>query len=283
MRVSRFKLGRWFVPYVLISLVGCSSEEVADAPGTDADQAGEDVDDQQLPRSDATLPADLMRLTVSESVGGFPHGAHGAVVCSQCHTSVAGHATHESVGCVDCHQGSAWLGERVVFARNECLSCHHSPDQASACEQCHDSGPAPVARTENLHLSVWPAPRSRILPFDHAVHQTVDCAQCHTGGVLKKFEQGCASCHQDHHQPMATCATCHSDVPLETHDLESHLGCGGAQCHQDALPLEAERSRSTCLTCHTAQVDHEPGGDCATCHVLGERGAASLRSGALHR
>jgi len=263
------KLKPWFALWVLVGVVGCASDEGAD-PSDDSEQGeqAEEVEEVEAPGSERTVSTDLMRLTVGETVGGFPHGSHGAIVCGQCHTTIAGHDTHQTIDCAACHQGAAFLGERVVFARGECLACHHGAEQAYSCEGCHDSGPAAVARTETIHLAVWPEPRTRVLPFDHAIHQTLACAQCHSEGVLLGFDRSCATCHQDHHQPAAECSTCHGEVPLETHDVDVHLGCGGAQCHQDALPAVAERSRSTCLVCHTAQADHQTDGDCATCHKV---------------
>ena len=276
------KLRPWLALLALSALLGCEGDEAVEAPGPEGEGAAE-VEESEASFGGLTVSTDLQRLTVDETVNGFPHGAHGGIVCAQCHTAVLGHDTHETVDCADCHQGSAFLGERVVFARNECLSCHHGPEQVFGCQQCHSSGPDAVTRSETLHFAVWTESRERILTFDHLRHETVDCGECHSSGVLLEFDQECTSCHVDHHQPASECTSCHVELPLESHELDVHLGCGGAECHEDALPAETAGSRTSCLSCHREQVEHEVGGDCASCHQVGALGAGSGDGGGWSR
>ncbi len=280
------KLGRATWLAAALTASGCGAEEAADAPGEPGAPSEEEAQaDTTTPR---VLSSDVARLTRESGALRFPHGPHSGIVCAQCHTSLPGHDTHAAVACAECHKGSAFLGERVVFSQGECMSCHHDSNQAYGCARCHETGPAPVTRTESVHLAVWPTPRTRALPFDHERHATVDCRTCHAGGVTLQFSQTCESCHEEHHQPELNCSTCHSGATdasgaaaavaapgavQEAHQVEAHLGCAGAACHSDPLPAALALAPATCLVCHTAQVDHEPGGSCATCHqvrALGE-------------
>lgn len=121
-----------------------------------------------------------------------------------------------------------------------------------------------------MHLGIWDRPRSRSLPFAHEAHEARDCENCHVERPTLRPDVDCASCHEDHHTPEARCMTCHEQPAEDAHDIEAHLGCGGTGCHSqpgfDALVQE----RATCLVCHQAQEDHEPGQDCAECHQIGE-------------
>ena len=259
----------WCALSALLVVAGCASEEAGEPTEADAGEVAAPATETDSADTRLVLSTDVARLTIDETVRGFPHGAHGGIVCAQCHSSVLGHNTHQTTDCVDCHQGSGFLGERVVFARDECMSCHHGAEQAFTCARCHGAGSAPVERTETVAMAVWEAPRERVLPFDHEMHQSMDCSECHSRGVLLEFDQTCATCHVDHHQPESDCASCHVEPTLEQHEIAVHLGCGGGGCHEDALPRDVEQVPAACLTCHQEQVDHEPGGDCATCHKVG--------------
>ncbi|MFW6039942.1 MAG: hypothetical protein ACOC9N_02570, partial [Gemmatimonadota bacterium] len=87
----------------------------------------------------------------------------------------------------------------------------------------------------------------------------------------------CASCHEEHHAAEITCAGCHAGysaaatkpgmerathAPPET----AHEAC--AACHTPSTIAGLRPDRSFCLTCHRESVDHEPDGQCTTCHLL---------------
>ncbi len=283
------KLGRatWLAAVVATS--GCASDEAADTPGEPGERTEEEAQAADTAATPLVLSSDVARLTHEAGATRFPHGPHSGIVCAQCHTTLPGHDTHAAVECVECHKGSAFLGERVIFSQGECMSCHHGADQVYGCARCHESGPAPVTRTESLHLAVWSAPRTRELPFDHERHVTVDCRTCHTSGVRLLASRDCASCHEEHHQPELSCSTCHGGPPgapqtvQEAHEVEAHLGCAGASCHGEPLPAALALAPATCLVCHTAQVDHEPGGNCATCHQVRPLRDASAGTGEAFR
>lgn len=211
----------------------------------------------------AFLPLSMQRATREET---FPHVSHVEIDCAVCHEEPAGHASHGAVECAECHAGSASVILDAVTP-NECQSCHHGPLQVARCEDCH-TGPSPVMSLQTLDLPVWQAPRARSLPFDHAVHVAQDCAACHREQPSLVTDLTCASCHVEHHEPESRCITCHVAAEETAHNLDSHLGCGGAGCHSapdmDALGLV----RSGCLVCHQDQEEHEPAQECAECHQV---------------
>ncbi len=189
------------------------------------------------------------------------------------------HSEHASVECADCHESTQAHGTITVTTVTDCRSCHHTDRTVSAdgCAACHERAEAsaePYAVRTSFALSTG-AERSRALPFEHAPHESLDCAQCHTEGLeLSAAAADCASCHEEHHVPETTCRSCHVEAPEGSHVIETaHVTCSGAGCHQDG-PFEAPpRNREVCLVCHQDQVDHRPDGDCAECHALSDIGA----------
>ncbi|HKJ02278.1 MAG TPA: hypothetical protein VJ997_07480, partial [Longimicrobiales bacterium] len=149
----------------------------------------------------------------------------------------------------------------------DCMACHHSPERNLACSKCHTPpGPRTVQRT--FQMSVWPSPRTRTLPFDHARHGSVECRTCHQQPTTMAPTRTCASCHERHHTPAARCQTCHAPPPASAHDANAHLGCLGSGCH-NAPDIDAiSGRRAVCLVCHQAQESHEVGKECAECHQV---------------
>jgi hypothetical protein len=128
------------------------------------------------------------------------------------------------------------------------------------------------------------ATRDRALPFDHADHTSEGCESCHTADLtLSSAATSCSACHEAHHEPEATCRSCHEEAPAEAHPAEVHVGCSGAGCHTptpfDAVP----RTREFCLACHQDLVEHrrESEQECAECHTLPEPRRGGAGAGAL--
>ncbi len=180
------------------------------------------------------------------------------------------HRDHQGVACLECHGTGGDHGVVTVQTARDCAACHHDPDRGYTCEACHASAelppPGPVAT--DLALTVWDAPRSRDLPFDHAAHQGVSCDACHTGPVMLEVETGCTACHQDHHRPESDCGTCHTPGEPGAHGLEVHQSCVSAGCHAQEVGERPTLTRSLCLMCHTDQQEHEPGLECHHCHMI---------------
>lgn len=186
------------------------------------------------------------------------------------------HGDHADVGCQRCHSSEDTHGAVTVTSIRGCRSCHHSEPTARPCTRCHDrselerSGEHPVTR--DLALSVGTA-RDRELPFDHGIHGSVDCADCHAGGTSRSAATiQCSECHDEHHGTEVRCASCHREAPEGTHPLAAHATCTGSGCHDaQSLPVTASTMarapRSICLACHQDQEDHRPGEQCARCHL----------------
>jgi hypothetical protein len=182
------------------------------------------------------------------------------------------HEEHEVLSCRECHAAGEEHRAEVpeVWTPLRCATCHHDPRLPYTCGDCHGPRdlppPGPVPQT--LALSVWEHPRLRELPFAHETHTGVACEECHRTPVLLQFDRECASCHEDHHQPAAECTQCHLPAEPEAHGLEVHLTCAASGCHSSDTAVRPTHSRTVCLACHTDQVDHEPDGVCATCHMV---------------
>lgn len=181
------------------------------------------------------------------------------------------HEEHEAVSCSACHVAGAEhrAADTRIWTPRMCAACHHDPTQPYTCAHCHGPGdlPAPGPVSQTLDLTVWEHPSVRELPFAHETHAGVACVECHATPVMLQVDRECASCHVEHHRPAAECTQCHVPEP-EGHGIEVHLTCAGAGCHSPDSGLQPTHSRTLCLTCHTDQRDHEPDGDCATCHMI---------------
>lgn len=204
--------------------------------------------------------------------GEFPHGAHSGVACAACHGAMPGHVTHVATACTECHvapEGAAALTPSPA----ECAACHHATDRPEPCAHCHAAPPAPP-RAVATAFTVAGRPRGaeRTITFDHVRHGAIACRTCHGAGATLGVERACVSCHADHHRPAADCAACHARFPLSAHDAAAHLGCDGAGCHREPAVFASPAARNVCLVCHRDQVDHEPGGECHECHLVGGAG-----------
>jgi hypothetical protein len=181
------------------------------------------------------------------------------------------HPDHESLSCTECHGTDTEHGVITQTAR-ACAACHHDPVRDYGCESCHPATGPEDARPVSapMDLTVWDQPRSRDLPFDHQLHEALNCQECHTGSVLLAVETTCAACHEEHHRPQAECSQCHRPAEEGTHGLEVHLTCTSSGCHAGTAGERPALTRNLCLTCHTDQRDHEPGLSCQNCHMIPE-------------
>lgn len=181
------------------------------------------------------------------------------------------HADHASLSCGHCHSTAEGHGAVTVTSRADCLSCHHGPLVRRECAACHGAeelGGRRFERSTTFELSMGTT-ATRPLPFDHAEHQAVACADCHAGRpALGASAVACADCHDEHHRPEAACRSCHGTAPEGSHGRDVHLTCAGSGCHAPSPIAASQRTRETCLACHQDLADHRPGRDCATCHLL---------------
>jgi hypothetical protein len=186
------------------------------------------------------------------------------------------HGDHDAVACGTCHGESARHGSVTVDGREDCRACHHTAPVASDCTRCHVVGEVRAtsfAVTKALDISIGSLDRPvRTIVFDHANHWRTECSVCHTGGPDLETAQGadCSGCHREHHEPTATCRSCHEAPAPGAHDRDAHFGCGGTGCH-DPAPAgirSAPRTRELCLSCHRDLVEHKVESNCVDCHVL---------------
>lgn len=186
------------------------------------------------------------------------------------------HERHTSVACHACHAPGEAHGKVTIRAPRDCETCHHSPVQRSTCTTCHaEQIAAPLDVPIVSRASVWPADRQRTLSFSHARHETLECRGCHGTGTSLGNPKTCTACHDDHHQPSRSCASCHA-VAAAGHPREAtHLGCTDGSCHDAARVAALQPSRNVCLVCHREKTDHKPGRDCASCHLVSWRGAST--------
>ena len=249
-------------------------------------------------------------------------GGHGGLQCQDCHTSgsfesldrncVACHRTdydlstdpnHSNAGfplaCGECHSIASWLGADfdhalTAFALTgahqtvECLECHVGgvfTGTAGDCYSCHRSdfevttNPAHVPAGFDTNCAACHGTASWLgADFDHAItafaligaHQTVDCLQCHVGGVFTGTPSDCYACHRPEYDATTNpahipagfntdCAACHNSVIWEDatfdHDTEwfpLRSGTHAAEwsvcqdCHTNA----SSYSTFSCMGCH---------------------------------
>ena len=190
-----------------------------------------------------------------QDTAGFWHSQHRGVECSACHTMEGSH------------------GRVTVTSIRDCRSCHHTAPVADECATCHTRAEVrqvqrQVTRTMDMRIGSLDRPR-RSLPFAHAVHEDLACAECHTEGLtLSAAAVSCSGCHGEHHEPDMECRACHATPADNAHDAQVHLGCAGSGCHGDPPVRGVPRTRDFCLVCHQDLVDHRPGRNCEDCHAL---------------
>lgn len=197
--------------------------------------------------------AAMAAMATTSATSGFLHDRHAALKCAACHAAGEGHATIPSLSPADCQ------------------ACHHSPAGAAACGACHPSSELAGSRRVNVSMTLsraTPARRHQ-LPFDHARHAGMACTACHIGALDGPVNVDCAACHGAHREADLTCRTCHAAPPPGVHPIRVHeTGCAGSACHDTPALTALPRPRELCLACHGAQVDHQPGKACATCHLM---------------
>jgi hypothetical protein len=116
------------------------------------------------------------------------------------------------------------------------------------------------------------AARERPVSFEHETHRELRCVECHSTPVTlvaAPAARACASCHSAHHRAAGQCAACHGPAePRGAHAAlpDAHVACDA--CHTEAVVGMLTPDRGLCLTCHAEQRQHEPGGECSTCHLL---------------
>jgi hypothetical protein len=194
------------------------------------------------------------------------------------------HRDHADVACTDCHSNEREHGEVTVRTPAQCASCHHASEEPDTCASCHRAAElnGSGAGSRDVVATIAGVALTKSIPWGHADHEALSCADCHVPGPSPKVSAealSCVVCHEDHHGAAATCTTCHADAPKPgAHEIDVHadLGCAGAGCHENARGLgftsttghAVVLSAEVCLSCHADQKEHEPLSDCVSCHLI---------------
>jgi hypothetical protein len=185
------------------------------------------------------------------------------------------HAEHEQLTCITCHTTSGGHGGLTFQPPRGCQICHHEAPARADCADCHRSAEAlpDFSAAVSVHPIPGADPVQRTGDFVHEAHGELACQECHRSPVSLSPPAEvatCAACHEEHHTADITCSGCHTaDLATEAAHAPpelAHEAC--AACHTPETLEGLEPDRSFCLTCHDAQVDHEPAAQCSTCHLL---------------
>lgn len=191
-------------------------------------------------------------------------------ICLQCHLGTerrtvpfAGgtfdhepHVVRQDIACTRCHSGLDDHGKTRLTTTSDCAGCHHQGALAQDCTNCHTAAPAGT-----FALSMG--------NFMHAPHVSagLPCSGCHTLPEVNANSLDCETCHVFHHQPEATCVSCHREGTKAKHDIAfAHLQC--SQCHGEAAAGITQWSRKVCTVCHTDKVEHNAPVECTLCHDI---------------
>jgi hypothetical protein len=190
------------------------------------------------------------------------------------------HKLHTRVACTACHESDDGHGVLKITTAADCQGCHHSAENRTRCVSCHAATElaGTFKQSFSWKLSVWPAARTRSLGFTHTRHKETACTSCHTSAASMRSTETCNSCHTEHHDAARTCTACHVDgAKIKEHDRKAHLSCTTAGCHASPVTAGLRTQRNVCLACHAEQQDHQPQGDCASCHMIPKKSRETPR------
>jgi len=184
------------------------------------------------------------------------------------------HPIHQKLPCLTCHLSRS--GEKLTFAPPRgCQICHHQAPQRSDCTSCHEAGEMPSTIEVDVSIAAAGKPaRQRPVGFPHEKHSDIKCTECHTEQVTLRPADSvttCQGCHDKHHAAGRDCAWCHRTATItqpHARPARVHIACDA--CHATAAIAPLSPTRSFCLACHDADVDHHPERECTTCHLQAE-------------
>jgi len=180
------------------------------------------------------------------------------------------HPRHTTVPCLTCHLDRS--GAMLTFERPRgCRECHHRDPDRAECVRCHSGARQP----DSIGTRVVVAAAGRVglerqVSFPHRTHTDLPCVGCHTAPLTLLPADSvttCQGCHDEHHSVGRSCATCHrTSGVLAPHRAPArpHVACDA--CHATAAIAALTPTRSLCLACHDAKVDHNPQRECTSCH-----------------
>ena len=187
------------------------------------------------------------------------------------------HAEHETLTCIQCHRTSEGHGGLTFEPPRGCQICHHQAPSRSDCSDCHESAVDLATASVEVHIQPTPDAETvrRPATFVHEVHAEAACVDCHEVPVTLAAAEAsatCTGCHDEHHMAEIACADCHAGGDLSAMETAhappepAHEAC--ATCHTPETVLLFEPDRPFCLACHAEDAEHEPDGQCTTCHLM---------------
>jgi hypothetical protein len=169
------------------------------------------------------------------------------------------HVVTSGLSCASCHSEFEDHGKTLLSSLADCASCHHTRIDQQNCAACH-SGPGGAPESPVEHP---------VGMFPHRPHtgMGLPCGTCHQAPSMSATELDCSACHEPHHQPSASCISCHQDGALEKHALSfAHSQC--SVCHGEKAAGIIQWSRSVCTVCHVDRVEHNAPAECHLCHEM---------------
>ncbi len=209
-----------------------------------------------------------------------PHGNLN-IACQNCHTftswkpirqaaefdhdktSFPLRGLHEKVGCTQCHTSMVFSN-----AGTSCASCHadiHRRQMGANCESCHSvKGWQVSLQTVRQHQNRFPL---------IGAHATLECASCHTGAAVGRFQglpTDCVACHSaaytgtrsPNHQSAGFPTSCQS-----CHTMNSWLGAKFDHAAFTGFALTGAHAQLDCTTCHQGGHYQGTSANCYSCHV----------------
>lgn len=208
-----------------------------------------------------------------------PHGADGPPDCASCHaeadwwtlaepllfdhdtTDFALDGAHDAVDCKSCHTS-------LVFseASEDCASCHqdiHSGSVGRDCVRCHNTDSWLVDEIPELH-------EQNGFPLV-GPHSFLNCIDCHDSEVNLRFDRlgnDCVNCHMEdfvaaedpNHVESGFSTDCIDCHDVFAHDWDADL------INHDFFPLEGGHDIRDCAQCHFNDSFTEASPECVSCH-----------------
>ena len=259
------------IPYIETKLGSFREIYVHVAGNPDAPLAvTREIPDESCLRCHEDPPQDPTLPTVT-----FSHDKHSDIDCISCHVRFV-HTTvnppeyvdpAKMSSCFECHNGS--------IAPNNCSYCHTAPHEARGeCSSCHTTtGWSSAASGHPFTLT--------------GAHAGLSCTDCHVskpgvqnmaGTQLAQARPECASCHEEKHEGLTDCASCHTPTAWKDVDFEhpfprvgAHASLSCADCHVSGpgaatvAGTQFPAADPACVSCHGDE--HNGLTDCADCHT----------------
>jgi len=179
-------------------------------------------------------------------------GGHGGLDCTQCHT-VPGIFSGLSTDCYSCH------APNYQTAPN-----HVAGNYSHNCEECHSTRAWSPATFKHSSFALTGA------------HTSLDCLQCHGGGVYAGLPSDCYSCHSANYQTAPNHVA--GNYSMNCEQCHSTTAWLPAAFDHSSFALVGGHSGLDCTQCHVGGVYAGLPTDCYSCHATDYQGASDHAS-----